>query len=159
MFSARGCHSAFAIGGESKVARGEHRRLCILYIHVVHAGQVAHTASNGYIALVLNGTCLCAYFYAGISVLRVGVEGHKQYLHTVGSHQARQLGKLNVIANKDAYAATVGVEGLHTVALAQAPAFLFIGGNMYLLVHIYRSIAAAKEAHVIQSAIFLNKRH
>ena len=153
------CHGTLAVGGESEVAGCEHSRLRILNVHVVNARQVTHTSRDGHITLVLHSSCLSTHLHAGISVLRVGVERHKQDLHAVLSHDARQLGELYVITNKDAYLSTVGVEGLHTVALAQAPALLLVGCDMNFLVHVVRAIATAEESHVVQSAIFLHIRH
>lgn len=79
---------SLAVVGESEVARREHGTLSILYVHVVHTGQVAHTARNGHIALVLDGTGLGAYTHTGVSVLGIGHEGHEEYLHAVLSHEA-----------------------------------------------------------------------
>ena len=53
-----------AVGGEFKVARREHARLCILDIHIVDSRKVAHAAGNHYVALVFDGSRMRAYLYA-----------------------------------------------------------------------------------------------
>lgn len=43
-----------AIGRESEIARREHTRLGVLYIHIMHTRQVAHAARYHHEALVLD---------------------------------------------------------------------------------------------------------
>ena len=52
------CFCSLAVVGECEVARSEHCRLGILYVHVVNARQVAHASGYCHVALVLDGACL-----------------------------------------------------------------------------------------------------
>ena len=50
---------------KSEVARGEDPGTCVLNVHVMHFGQVAHTAGDHYEAFVFNGAGVGTDLYAG----------------------------------------------------------------------------------------------
>ena len=150
---------AHAVRGEGEVARGEDATLCILDVHVVHAGQVAHAAGDDHEALVLDGTGMGADLDAAVGILRVGQEGNEEDLHPLVGHDAGQFGELHVVAYQDAYLGAIRLEGLNHLASAQAPALDFVGGDVYLLVHLVGAVAAAEEADVVQAAVLLDEGH
>ena len=99
LLRARRGHGSLTVGGEGKVAGGKHSRLSILDVHVVHTGQVAHTTRNGDITLVLHGASLGTDLHTRIGILRIGVEGHEEYLHALLGHEAREFGELYIVAD------------------------------------------------------------
>ncbi len=119
----------------------------------MHTRQIAHTSSYRHIALILNGTSLGAHPHSRVSILRISHEWHEEYLHTILRHQSGKLWELHVITDKDAYLATVGIECLDMASSAQPPALLLIRGYVYLLVHIYATISATEETHVIECVV------
>ena len=74
----RGCLRTLAIGRESEIARREHTRLGVLYIHIMHTRQVAHAARYHHEALVLDRPGLGTHTNPRVTVLRIRKEGTKR---------------------------------------------------------------------------------
>ena len=146
-----------SVGGESKIARSKHPGLRILYIHVVHARQVAYATGYHHKALVLDGTGLGTNPYARVSVLRIRQIGHEEDLHPLVGHNARQFGELHIVTNQHADFGTIRIERLQHTAPGQSPALGLVGRDMYLLIHLITAVATAQEAYVIEVAVALQR--
>ena len=131
-FGIRSGFRTLAVCGESEVAGSEHTGLGILDVHVVHAGKIAYTAGYHYKALVFDGTSMGAHLYAAVSILRIGKERNKEYLHALVRHDAAQFGELYIVAYQHAYLSTVRIESLDGLASAQSPGLYLVGSDMYL---------------------------
>ena len=84
------------------------------HLHLVQIAspvfQVAYTAGYHYKALVFDGTSMGAHLYAAVSILRIGKERNKEYLHALVRHDAAQFGELYIVAYQHAYLSTVRIE-------------------------------------------------
>ena len=57
---------------------------------------------DSYKALVFDGTSMGAHLYAAVSILRIGKERNKEYLHALVRHDAAQFGELYIVAYQHA---------------------------------------------------------
>ncbi len=80
-----------------------------------------------YKALVFDGTSMGAHLYAAVSILRIGKERNKEYLHALVRHDAAQFGELYIVAYQHAYLSTVRIESLDGLASAQSQDFISSG--------------------------------
>ena len=115
----------------------------------MHAGKIAYTAGYHYKALVFDGTSMGAHLYAAVSILRIGKERNKEYLHALVRHDAAQFGELYIVAYQHAYLSTVRIESLDGLASAQSPGLYLVGSDMYLFVHFITSVTSAEESYVV----------
>ena len=120
--------------------------------------QVTHTTCNGYIALVLDGTCLGTDSHSRVGILRIGHEWNEEDLHTILCHQTGKFRELHIIADHDTNLTTISIKGLDMATAAQAPALLLIRSYVNLLVHIHATISTAKETDIVEG-IALEIRH
>ena len=120
--------------------------------------QVTHTTSNGYIAFILNGTCLCTDSHSRVGILRIGHKWNEEDLHTILCHQTGKFRELHIIADHDTNLTTISIKGLDMATAAQTPALLLIRSYVNLLVHIHATISTAKETDIVEG-IILEIRH
>ena len=73
---------------KSEIAGREDSGARILNVHVVHLGQVAHTACDHHETFVLDGAGMGADLHARIGILRIREERHEENLHPLGGHNA-----------------------------------------------------------------------
>ena len=115
---------------KSEVARGEDPGTCVLNVHVMHFGQVAHTAGDHYEAFVFNGAGVGTDLYARIGVLRIREERYEKNLHSFGGHNAREFRKLYVVADQYADFRAIRLECANRLAAAQSPTFHLVGRDV-----------------------------
>lgn len=76
--SVRCCLCAPSVIRELEVTRGEHSRLRILDVHILNARQIAYTAGNSHVALILDGPGLRTDTHPVVGILRVGHEAERK---------------------------------------------------------------------------------
>ncbi len=130
------------VGRKLEVGRREHRRLRVVDVHVLDAGQVAHAARNGYVTLVFDGPRHRAVADAHVAVLCVGQEGNKKDFHALPGQKSAQFGEFDIVANDDTDFAAVGVEDPHLITAHHAVVAHFIGRDVNLAEFLARAIAA-----------------
>lgn len=98
------------IDGKSEVAGGEDGGLSVLDVHVVDAGEVANASRDHDVAFVFDGAGAGAVSDAVVAVLGVGLKGDKEDLHSFLSHEAREFGEFDVVADENADFSGIGGE-------------------------------------------------
>ena len=145
----RGCLRTLAIGRESEIARREHTRLGVLYIHIMHTRQVAHAARYHHEALILDRPGLSTHTNPRVTVLRIRKERHEEDLHPLVGHDTGKLREFHVITDQHADPGAIRVKRLHHLPARESPALLLVRGDMYLLVHLVGAVTTDQVSHVI----------
>lgn len=135
------------ITGERKIRRGDYCCLSKMQAEPFNR-QVADSPRHGNVDLILDGTSMAAVANAPETLPIIGAGGNENNVSALFAHHARQLWKLDVVADQDADPAIGRVEHIQVVAWVTFPLFSFPAGQVNLVLGKYFAFWGKKVGRV-----------